>query len=228
MIDRNRPSAVYFDWWIQKSEFRPYVKKFLAYYYNRGIEWGKEVCVFYKVGAIFDGCAVFDVERGQTDGALGKIWQNDTAAAKNSWGYTQGNQFKTVGEILRNMIEVVAKNGCFMLNIGPKADGTICDQEKRILLDIGKWLRVNGEAIYGSYPFEVCAFEGRKSKNGSFKENKSLRFAGEGGIRYDIKSVRILGQSRELPYKQSEKRFEITLPSKMKNDIPICIEINVE
>ena len=57
---------------------------------------------------------------------------------------------------------------------------------------------------------------------------KSLRFAGEGGIRYDIKSVRILGQSRELPYKQSEKRFEITLPSKMKNDIPICIEINVE
>lgn len=260
MIDRNRPSAVYFDWWIQKSEFRPYVKKFLAYYYNRGIEWGKEVCVFYKVGAIFDGCAVFDVERGQTDGALGKIWQNDTAAAKNSWGYTQGNQFKTVGEILRNMIEVVAKNGCFMLNIGPKADGTICDQEKRILLDIGKWLRVNGEAIYGSYPFEVCAFEGRKSKNGSFKENKtfrngdycftvkpgkifvfplaetlpqilkikSLRFAGEGGIRYDIKSVRILGQSWELPYKQSEKRFEITLPSKMKNDIPICIEIDVE
>lgn len=260
MIDRNRPAAVYFDWWIQKSEFRPYVKKFLAYYYNRGEEWGREVCVFYKVGAVFDGCAVFDVERGQTDGALGKLWQNDTAAAKNSWGYTDGNKFKTAGEVIRNMIEVVAKNGCFMLNVGPKADGTVCREEKQLLLDIGKWLSVNGAAIRGSHPFEVCAFEGRKSKNGSFKENKtfrsgdycftakpgkifvfpmaeklpqvlkikSLRRANEGGIRYDVKSVRILGKDQKLPFEQSEKLFKITLPAKMNHETPICIEIDVD
>lgn len=260
MIDRNRPIAVYFDWWIQKSEFRPYVKKFLAYYYNRGIEWGKEVCVFYKVGAVFDGCAVFDVERGQTDAALGKLWQNDTAAAKNSWGYTEGNKFKTAGEIIRNMIEVVSKNGCFMLNIGPKPDGSICDQEKAILLEIGRWMQVNGSALRGSYPYEVCPFEGRKSKNGSFKENKtfrrgdycftakpgkifvfpmakklpqtlkikSLRFANEGGIRYDIKSVRIMGQKNSLPFSQDEKCFKISLPSATDNDLPLCIEIDVD
>ena len=174
MIDKNKPLAVYFDWWIHKDEFRPYLKKFAAYYYNRGMEWGKEVCIFYKWGALFDGCGVFDVERGQIDGVSRELWQNDTAIAKNSWGYTEGNQFKTPAEIIRNMIEVFSKNGCYMLNVGPKADGTICEEEKNVLLEIGKWLEVNGEAVYGSQPFEVCPFEGKKSKNGSFKESKKF------------------------------------------------------
>lgn len=174
MIDKNKPLAVYFDWWVHKDEFRPYLKKFTAYYYNRGVEWGREVAVFYKWGALFDGCGIFDVERGQIDGVSRKLWQNDTSIAKNSWGYTEGNRFKTPAEIIRNMIEVFSKNGCYMLNVGPKADGTICDEEKAVLLEIGKWMKKNGEAVYGSYPFEVCPSEGRKSKNGAFKESKKF------------------------------------------------------
>ncbi len=174
MIDKNKPLAVYFDWWVFKKEFYPYMKKFLAYYYNRGVEWDEEVCVFYKYSSIFDGCAIYDVERGQIDGVARELWQNDTAIAKNSWGYTKNNRFKTPGEIVRNMIEVVSKNGCYMLNVGPKPDGTICDEEKNVLLEIGMWMNINGEAIYGSYPYEICASEGKKSKNGTFKENKKF------------------------------------------------------
>ncbi|MCD7872036.1 MAG: alpha-L-fucosidase [Clostridiales bacterium] len=239
MIDKNKPLAVYFDWWIHKDEFRPYLKKFLAYYYNRGVEWGKEVCVFYKWGAVFNGCAVFDVERGQINGVSGSLWQNDTAIAKNSWGYTNGNRFKTPAEIIRNMIEVFAKNGCYMLNVGPKANGEICEEEKSVLLEIGKWLQVNGEAVYGSYPFEVAFSEGKKSKNGAFKENKkfsskdfyftekpgkifvfpmgenlpktlkikSLRRANEGGIRYKIEKIHILGTQKSLNYTHNQKRL---------------------
>lgn len=175
MIDCNRPLGIYFDWWVQKDEFRPYLKKFLAYYYNRGIEWGEEVCVFYKWGALFNGCGIFDVERGQINGVAPMLWQNDTAIAKNSWGYTNGNRFKTPGEILRNMIEVFSKNGCYMLNVGPKADGTVCDEEKEVLIKIGEWLKINGEAVYGSYPFEVCFFEGKENRNGAFKENRKFK-----------------------------------------------------
>lgn len=260
MIDRNRPLAVYFDWWIHKDEFRPYLKKFLAYYYNRGIEWGKEVAVFYKCGALFDGCGIFDVERGQIDGVARELWQNDTAIAKNSWGYTEGNKFKTPAEILRNMIEVFAKNGCYMLNVGPKADGTICDEEKAVLLAIGEWLKTNGEAVYGSYPFEVCPFEGKKSKNGSFKENKkfkrndfcftanpgkiyifpmgeklketltvkSLKRANEGGIRYKIKNIHILGEEKSLEFNQNGKHLKISLGEGKDNTLPICICVEVE
>lgn len=261
MIDRNKPLAVYFDWWVHNDEFRPYLKKFLAYYYNRGIEWGKEVCVFYKWGALFDGCGVFDVERGQINGVSRKLWQNDTAIAKNSWGYTDGNKFKTPGEIIRNMIEVFSKNGCYMLNVGPMSNGKICEEEKSVLHEIGKWLEVNGSAVYGTYPFEVCCFEGKKSKNGSFKENKkfsskdfcftasagkifvfpmgnmirekikikSLRKANEGGIRYSIKKISILGEENSsLSFLQDGKCLTVYMGSKMNNEIPKCICIEVE
>lgn len=180
MIDRLQPYAVYFDWWIYMPEFKPYLKKFLAYYYNRGVEWNKEVGVFYKSGSVMKGCAIYDVERGQIDGIAAELWQNDTAIAKNSWGYTEGNNFKTTNEVIKNMIDVVSKNGCYMLNVGPKADGTICEEEKAVLKGIGKWLKVNGEAIYDSYPYEVFG-EGKKVKSGAFKENlkynkKDFRF----------------------------------------------------
>lgn len=260
MIDRCKPLAVYFDWWVHKDEFRPYLKKFVAYYYNRGVEWGKEVAVFYKWGALFDGCGIFDVERGQIDGVSPQLWQNDTAIAKNSWGYTDNNSFKSPAEIIRNMIEVFSKNGCYMLNTGPKSDGTIGDEEKAVLLEIGKWMKTNSEAVYGSYPFEVCHFEGKKKKNGSFKENKkfgkkdfcftqkpgkiyifpmgnhlketvtvkSLRRANEGGIRYKIKNIHILGDKRKLEFTQTEKALKINLNKTINNAVPVCICVEVE
>ena len=189
MADRLRPSAVYFDWWIQKSEFKPYLKKFLAYYYNRGEEWGKQVTVFYKVGAVMKGCATFDVERGQVSDIKADVWQNDTSTARNSWCYTASNVFKPAEEIICNMVEVVSKNGCFMLNVGPKADGSICDEEQKILGDIGKWMKINGEAIYGSSPCEVGFGEGKKRRSGSFVEkvrfcSKDYRFTYKTGAIY--------------------------------------------
>ena len=48
------------------------------------------------------------------------------------------------------MVDIVSKNGCLLLNIGPKADGSIPDEDRDILLNIGKWLKINGEAIYGT------------------------------------------------------------------------------
>lgn len=222
MIDHLQPLAVYFDWWINKPPFKPYLKKFLAYYYNRGLEWGKEVAVFYKVGAVMQGCAVFDVERGQIDGISPNLWQNDTAIAKNSWGYTEGNKFKTPFEIISNLIDVVSKNGCFMLNVGPKADGTICDEEKHVLLEIGKWFQKNGEAIYDSYPYEVYG-EGKKQKSGTFKENlkygkKDFRFTYKNGAIYVFPmsnkpqktySVKSLRQASERGIRYQIKNVEL-------------------
>lgn len=155
IVDVNRPLALYFDWWIHMPVFRPYVKKFLAYYYNRGREWGIEPAVFCKLDSCMQGCAIFDVERGQVGGVMPWKWQCDTAIAKNSWGYTEGNDFKTVYEVLVNLVDVASKNGCLMLDVGPKADGTICDEEKAVLAGVGRWMHDNGEAIYGAEPFRI-------------------------------------------------------------------------
>ena len=260
MIDRLQPYAVYFDWWIYMTEFKPYIKKFLAYYYNRALEWDKEVGVFYKWGSIMPGCAIYDVERGQIDGINTELWQNDTAIAKNSWGYTENNSFKKPADLVRNMMDVVSKNGCFMLNVGPKAIGVICEEEKQVLHKIGEWLKVNGEAGYDSLPFYVFG-EGKKIKNRAFTENlkygkndyrftyktgviyvvpmcektrqtykiKSLRFANEGGIRYDIKNVEILGYSDvKVEFYRDKKFMTLNVSCEIQTDMPICFKITID
>ncbi len=260
MIDRLQPYAVYFDWWIYMTEFKPYIKKFLAYYYNRALEWKKEVGVFYKWGSIMPGCAIYDVERGQIDGINTELWQNDTAIAKNSWGYTENNSFKKADDLIRNMMDVVSKNGCFMLNVGPKASGVICDEEKQVLLKIGEWLKINGEAVYDSLPFYTFG-EGKKIANKAFNDNlkygkndyrftyktgaiyvvpmcsklrqsysiKSLKFANEGGIRYDIKKVEILGyENVSVQFKRDKQCMILTIAEEIKTDMPICFKITID
>lgn len=84
IIDKYRPRILYFDWWIQHSACKPYLKKLAAYYYNRAAQWGIEVAINYKHDAFQFGCAVPDVERGQFADVKPYFWQTDTAIALNS------------------------------------------------------------------------------------------------------------------------------------------------
>lgn len=148
IIDKYQPRILYFDWWIRHNAMKPYLKKLAAYYYNRADEWGEEVVICYKHDAYLFGTALPDIERGQFGNMQPYAWQTDTSIALNSWGYTENNQFKEASDILCDLADIVSKNGCMLLNIGPKADGTITEEEKHVLLEIGDWLKVNGEAIY--------------------------------------------------------------------------------
>ena len=150
LIDRYRPQILYFDWWIQHSAVKPYLKKLAAYYYNRAAEWGMEVAINYKHDAFLFGTAVPDVERGQFADVKPYFWQTDTAVALNSWGYTENNDFRPSADLICDLVDIVSKNGCLLLNVGPKPDGTISAEDQRILREIGAWLKVNGEAIYGT------------------------------------------------------------------------------
>ncbi len=150
IVDKYRPKIVYFDWWIQHSAVRPYLRKFAAYYYNRAAQWGSEAVINYKHDAFLFGTAVPDVERGQFADIKPYFWQTDTAIALNSWGYTEHNDFRPAEDIICDLVDIVSKNGCLLLNVGPKPDGTITQEDKDVLLKIGAWLKTNGEAIYGS------------------------------------------------------------------------------
>jgi alpha-L-fucosidase len=57
--------------------------------------------------------------------------------------------------MIHQLVDTVSKNGNLLLNVGPKADGTIPDEARTVLLSMGEWLHLNGEAIYGSRPFMV-------------------------------------------------------------------------
>ena len=119
------------------------------------MEWDKGGVINYKNKSFPIEAAAYDIERGQLAEIRFPLWQTDTAVAKNSWGYTENNDYKTVNSLVEDLIDIVSKNGVLLLNIGPKPDGTIPQEEVEILLAVGEWLAVNGEAIYDTRPWKV-------------------------------------------------------------------------
>lgn len=186
LVDKYRPQLVWFDWWIEQPAFEPYLRRFAAYYYNRGFQWNKGVAINYKNQAFPRKSAVFDVERGQLEDIDPYFWQTDTSVSKNSWGYIKDHDYKTSEWIICDLVDIVSKNGALLLNIGPKPDGTIPEPEERMLLEIGQWLLTNGEAIYGTRPWKVYGEGPTKVIPGSFADTKRSEFTGK-DIRFTTK-----------------------------------------
>jgi alpha-L-fucosidase len=179
LVDKYQPQVVWFDWWIEQVVFQPYLQRFAAYYYNRGIEWNKGVAINYKHESFPLDAAVYDIERGQLAGINPHFWQTDTAISKNSWGYVHDQDYKTTESLVGDLVDIVSKNGALLLNIGPRPDGTIPDPEQKILLEIGEWLAINGEGIYGTRPWKKFGEGPTQVVEGYFSDTKRAAFTGK-------------------------------------------------
>ena len=183
IINNYQPDILWFDFYLDKPAFRPDHPRLAAYYYNKGLEWNKEVVLqnknFHGFESYPPGTNVLDLERGKMSDIQNKTWQTDTSIGANSWGYVSNWISKTPNKLIDDLIDIVSKNGCLLLNVGPKADGTIPEDQQEVLLEIGRWLEINGVAIYGSKPWKVFGEGPTSVAKGHHSEKKNKQFTSE-------------------------------------------------
>jgi alpha-L-fucosidase len=183
LVDKYHPDLMYFDWWIGQPAFQPYLERFTAYYYDRADARRQPVVMTYKEHAMPENAAVLDVERGKLDTLRLLPWQTDTSISVKSWGYIRDDTYRSASSLLAELVDVVSKNGNLLLNVGPMSDGTIPPQERQVLLEMGRWLSENGDAIYGTRPWLVFG-EGPTASKDSEKMGSDQQSYTSADIRY--------------------------------------------
>jgi alpha-L-fucosidase len=197
LVQRYHPELVYFDWWIGDPSFRQNLTEFAAFYYNEGVKNGTGAVINYKIDAMQEDSATLDIERGQLSDIRPQHWQTDTSISNASWGYIEHDTYKSPDVIVHQLIDIVSKNGNLLLNIGPRADGTIPEPIVATLKAIGGWLQINGEAIYGSTPWVVYGEGPTRAAAGAFHDAdtkpytaQDFRFTRKGSVVYAIEMGR--------------------------------------
>jgi len=196
LVEKYKPEVIYFDWWIGQPNFRSAVTEFAAFYYNYAATHGYTGVIDIKDYALNWKAGARDFERGQQDRILADHWQTDTSISNASWGYIEHDTFKTPEFLVHQLIDIVSKNGNLLLNFGPRSDGTIPDEVRATLLDIGAWLKVNGDAIYATTPWKTFGEGPTQVAGGAFHDTDTKPYTAE-DFRFTAKgsSVYILGMT---------------------------------
>jgi alpha-L-fucosidase len=241
IVQDYHPDLMYFDWWVGTPRFRGALADFAAFYYNQAAARKQGVVLDYKLDNMRPGSGTLNIERGQAADIREQPWQTETSISPDSWGYAEGDTYKSPDEIVQLMADVVSKNGDLLLNIGPKADGTIPDQARHILLSIGDWMHANGEAIYGTRPWHRYGEGPTQVVAGTMDDTKTkpytaedFRFTTKDGHLYalemawpatrravihsidasmKVKTVTMLATQKSVPFTQQADGLHLDLPT---------------
>jgi len=191
LVDKYQPDLLYFD--NTELPLGQAGLDIAAHYYNSNmtLHGGRLEAVLTSKGLAPEhiGTMVLDIERGRADRILPSAWQTDTCIG--DWHYRRSlfeeHKYKTADTVIKTLVDIVSKNGNLLLSIPVRGDGTIDDDERKVLDGIASWTAVNGEAIFGTRPFEVYG-EGAPDVQGSsnFNEGKSRPYTAE-DIRFTTK-----------------------------------------
>lgn len=190
VVKKYEPDLVWFD---NKMDIidETYRRRFLSCYYNLADKLGKEVVVTYKFEDLMKGTAVLDVERSRMSETKDFPWLTDDSIDWGSWSDVKNPNYKSANRLIDVLVDIVSKNGNLLLNITPKANGEIPREVKDRLLEMGQWLQVNGEAIYGTRPWKIYGEGGTKVVEGHLSEEKNkdntaedIRFTTKGDTLY--------------------------------------------
>ena len=205
VIDNYQPDLIWFDGSLDRMG-EDKVLEFFAYYFNKEKQWDRGVEVLFKGWDVPPGVAINDLELGREADLTRHLWITDTSVdTMGAWSYAKEAGYKSVNTLVDNLVDRVSKNGLLLLNVGPKADGTIPPEARERLLGMGKWLKVNGEAIYGTRPWVIYGEGPTESEGGAYIEmdehKQSEKYTGE-DIRFTIKGNILYAICLNWPGKQ--------------------------
>ncbi|MFB9252160.1 alpha-L-fucosidase [Sphaerisporangium melleum] len=171
VVDKYQPDMIWQDGGLYLVDEAKRLN-FLSYYYNQANAWGKEVVAAYKDGFNTNG-EVYDYERGGPADIRNPYWLTDDAVSNPSWSYTPAITYYSSAALVHSLIDRVSKNGNMLLNISPRADGSIPQAQKDLLTAIGTYLRRNGEAVYSTRAWTAYGEGPTKMGGGSFVEPRA-------------------------------------------------------
>ena len=184
LIDKYQPDLLYFDNGINYRSLDPWKLRIARYYYNNAWQWGKQVSIQSKSTAYLAGSIKdFERESRAPKQLTNYYWQVDDPIG-NKFGYIEGLKLQSADGIIRNLVENISKNGNLCLNVSPRSDGTIPDDQQQVLRAVGQWLKVNGEGVYGTRAWKVF---GEKNIRFTLKDNNLYVFV----LRWDGKPFTI-------------------------------------
>ena len=156
----------------------------------------------------------------------GRAWEA-CMTMNDSWGYHRADDaWKTPKQIVRNLIACAHDGGNYLLNIGPRADGSVPPESVQILGAVGRWTDRNGAAVYGA---DIC--QPHRSRNSSFSRKGNTLFMhvhhwpGDdlafAGLMTKVKTARLLATGQPVAFKQDEYRVRFAgLPARAP-DTPV-------
>jgi alpha-L-fucosidase len=247
LIDQYRPDLVYFD-----NHGLPFGQRGLditAYYYNQNRRWhdGRLEAVVNAKALPPERRAgiVEDIERGAADESRAAPWQ--TCTCLGSWHYERSlferHGYKSALTVLQTLCDVVAKNGNLLLSVPMRGNGTIDEDEHKVLVELAAWMKVNSEAIFGTRPWRVFGEGLPRAGGGMFSEGKAapytaedFRFTTRGKTLYalmlesprtatvtvkslaegtpgTVERVELLGVDQPLKHERSAGGLKVTLPA---------------
>ena len=203
LIDQYGPDLLYTDGGVP---FGKVGLEVVAHHYNSSVERSGALDVVYALkdprrhdgnhGEFEEGFATLDVERGVIEGISVEPWQTDTCLG--GWFYDSRLPYKGPDVVIHMLADIVSKNGCLLLNATQRPDGTLDDQSEWTVREIGKWMGVNGEAIYETHPWKQYGEGPTAFATSSFAEREAKAFTGD-DFRFTAKGTSVFAIAMGRP-----------------------------
>jgi alpha-L-fucosidase len=169
----------------------------------------------------------------------GKDWET-CMTMNNTWGYKKNDhEWKSAEVMVRNLVDIASKGGNYLMNVGPKDDGTIPDESIARLKQVGAWMKVNGEAIYGTKASPLPAVSWGRITKKEQKDNNTILYLSVfnwpadkklvvPGLTQTVTSATLLAGAKKLTAAKTGAGIVIAVPEKAPDNIASVIKLVVK